>query len=403
MPFPRRSKTNSASNPEVRKIVKGWIQTVSRDTLVVSAVDSRIIEFVLDAKTVQPAGLKSGDFIEIEAWPDDQGRMHGLEIRRATPPKDASPPQAPKPAAEAPQPDAEPAEPSRTVVKRAEVNDDVPRLRRGIPPARKTSEKADAEVTPDSPTREVARSDAPARYEAPAKQAQTNPEMELLNRARREAAGFLSTLPNYLCKQFTTRYEGTSRPENWRARDVVSAELVFEDGKERYEKLAINGKPVKGNIEDSGAWSTGEFGTVLRDLLSPETDGAFRFAGYNNVQRQSAAQYNFTVERANSHWKIGVPGQYIFPSYKGSIWVSKESARVLRIEMQATRIPKEFPVDTTELALDYDWITLETQRYLLPLRGEVLSCQRGTNDCQKNTIEFRNYRKFGAKSDIIFK
>ena len=56
------------------------------------------------------------------------------------------------------------------------------------------------------------------------------------------------------------------------------------------------------------------------------------------------------------------------------------------------------------MAIDYDFVTLGgTQKFLLPVKAEILSCQRGTSDCQKNTIEFRNYRKFGAQSDIIFK
>jgi hypothetical protein len=40
--------------------------------------------------------------------------------------------------------------------------------------------------------------------------------------------------------------------------------------------------------------------------------------------------------------------------------------------------------------------------YLLPVEAEVLSCQRGTSICSRNKIEFRNYRKFGAESDITF-
>jgi hypothetical protein len=36
------------------------------------------------------------------------------------------------------------------------------------------------------------------------------------------------------------------------------------------------------------------------------------------------------------------------------------------------------------------------------VEAEVLSCQRGTSICSRNKIEFRNYRKFGAESNIIF-
>jgi hypothetical protein len=192
-----------------------------------------------------------------------------------------------------------------------------------------------------------------------------------------------------------------SRPVSWKAQDVVSAEVVYENGKERYEKVAINGKPTK-NPEESGAWSTGEFGTILEDLFSPATAAKFKFARSSTVQRREAALYDFTVERPHSHWTVRVPGQYTRPAYKGSVWIDKETARVLRIEMQAVEIPKEFPEDTVEAAVDYDFVSLGTQKFLLPVRGEVLSCERGSSICERNVIEFRNYRKFAGESTITF-
>ncbi len=452
-PFPRRSK--KGTDAEMLTLIKGWLRTVDAKTLTVEAADSRMIEFQIVARTKQPDKLAPGDYVEIDTSQDDKGFYTAVNVRKVTPPKDAKPPMLsvqntesadkgdkpkdskdaagqPKESAktEAPPPEPqEPPEPSRTIVKanaKYDAGDEPPRLHRGAPAPAKRKTAADDDVkiaevkTPvkapepmetrefnDKPgDKPAASSDdrAPERSAAPPPS--TNAEMALLNQSRAEAGNFLTTLPNYTCRQFTTRYEGAGngRAMNWRAIDVVQADLVFEEGKERYEKLQINGKAVKGKMEDTGSWSTGEFGTVLADLFSPATAATFRFAGYNQVQRQAAAQYNFTVDREGSHWHIGVPGQFIQPSYKGAVWVAKDSARVLRIEMQATKVPKDFPMDTTEMAVDYDWITLgDTQRFLLPVKSEVLSCQRGTNDCTKNQIEFRNYHKFGAKSDVIFK
>jgi hypothetical protein len=202
-------------------------------------------------------------------------------------------------------------------------------------------------------------------------------------------------------QEYTTRYVSDSHPVSWRAQDVVSADVVYEDRKERYEKVAINGKPTK-KPEETGAWSTGEFGTILEDLFSPATAAKFKFSRNSTAQRREAAMYDFTVERPRSHWTIQVPGQLTRPAYKGSVWVDKETARVLRIEMQAVDIPKEFPEDTVEAALDYDFVSLGTQKFLLPVRGEVLSCQRGSSVCERNVIEFRNYKKFTGESSITF-
>jgi hypothetical protein len=36
------------------------------------------------------------------------------------------------------------------------------------------------------------------------------------------------------------------------------------------------------------------------------------------------------------------------------------------------------------------------------VRAEVLSCDRGSNVCDRNVIEFRNYHKFTGESVIKF-
>jgi hypothetical protein len=217
------------------------------------------------------------------------------------------------------------------------------------------------------------------------------------------AASFLEGLPNYVCQEITTRYVSETRDPSWNVVDVVGAEVIYEDGKESYRNVTINGKASKKSPEESGAWSTGEFGTILAEVFSPGTAAAFKYAQDDSIAHRSASVYDFSVERVRSSWKIRVPGQYIKPAYKGSVWIDKESAHALRIEMQARQVPEEFPRATVETAVDYDYITLGTpQKFLLPVRAEVLSCARGSNECERNVIEFRNYHKFSGESTIKF-
>src|SRR5262249_3841238 len=100
---------------------------------------------------------------------------------------------------------------------------------------------------------------------------------------------------------------------------------------------------------------------------------------------------------------IESPSQLYYPALAGSIWIDKETSRVLRIEQQGKNMPKAFVFDTVETTADYDFVRLGTTGpFLLPVEAEVLSCTRGTSFCSRNKIEFRNYRKFGAESDIVF-
>jgi hypothetical protein len=227
---------------------------------------------------------------------------------------------------------------------------------------------------------------------------------QTIEKAREVAESFTETLPNYVVKQMTTRFysRSSSKEPNWQAIDNVSADVVYEKGKESYKNVLVNGKAPKGKVEQTGAWSTGEFATVLIDLLSPSTAADFRPAGADTVVHRNAVVYKFTVEQPNSHWHVYMASQSYRPAYKGTVWIDKENFRVLRIEMQAKNVPREFPLDTVESATDYDYVRLGAGTFLLPIHSETLTCVRGTSDCSRNVIDFRNYKKFSSESEIQF-
>ncbi len=74
---------------------------------------------------------------------------------------------------------------------------------------------------------------------------------------------------------------------------------------------------------------------------------------------------------------------------------------MLRIETEAFNLPADFDLDTVEMTVDYGFVRIGGEEYLLPVASENLACWRGSNNCSRNKIEFRNYRKFGAESTIV--
>jgi hypothetical protein len=232
----------------------------------------------------------------------------------------------------------------------------------------------------------------------------TQPRDPVIARARAAAAQFTETLPNYVCQERIARFVTTAPRSGWQPVDVVSAEVVYEAGRERYRNLTINGKATAKSMEQlPGSWSTGEFGSMLVDLFSPATDADFQYRKQDAVSGVTALVYDFQVDRENSHWHIQVASQSVVPAYQGSVWIDKATGRVLRIEAQARHLPREFPLDKVESAIDYQYVRLGgEQQYLLPVRAESLSCQRGTSICSHNTIDFRNYHKYTSDSEVIF-
>ena len=264
-----------------------------------------------------------------------------------------------------------------------------PSLRRGAPAPRRPTANSTQEPVAAAAT--VIREAAPEQ------------EDPVIAKAREAAASYSETLPNYLVQQMTTRYQSDHPKSGWTALDVVTADLTYQDGSESYKNIKVGNKSVnKAMDEIEGTHSTGEFSTLLEQLLGTYA-AKFRALGPETIRNRSALVYAFEVPRELSRWRIEAPSQLYYPALKGSIWIDKETSRVLRLEQQGRAMPALFPFDTIETSADYDFIRLGTSGpYLLPVEAEVLSCQRGTSLCSRNKIEFRNYRKFGAQSDVSF-
>lgn len=414
IPFPGRGKKTTSSkqdNSVLTRFFKGTIRQLDEKTFQVEADDSRIIDVKLTDKTKKPKELAVGDFVQVSAHEDGTGGFLADVVEKLDQPGKPATASSSRNSTTQPAPESNTEPPSTVVLKGPKYDDGdsgPPKLQRGIPPPSKKAahvqdkqvEDKQAHDTHDKLASNTAEKDIVVPGSTP--EPPVNPRQAFIERAKSEAEGFLTGLPNYVCQENTTRYvsEGKS---GWHALDVVSLDLVYQDGKEDYRNVAINGKPWKKPVEESGAWSTGEFGTVLRDLFSPATNAKFKYVKDSTASGLPAHMYDFVVERPNSHWRVTVVAQSIFPAYKGSIWLDKKDARPLRIEMQATNIPAEFPEDAVESAVDYGFVSLGSQKFFVPLKAEVLSCRRGENSCDKNVIEFRNYHKYTGQSDIIFK
>jgi hypothetical protein len=400
IPIPRRGSQKSTDQKQTTaaqpRSFSGVVRELTDKSFDLETTDTRILTIEFTDKTTKPDGLKTGDGVDVEATQSADGPFQAVsikanpEIARKIIPSGQGLPTA--------EPEEERTGPPPTILVRPDQNgsDDTPKLKRGKP-----ADYASNKRPSDDDSSDATDTRQPVRREPPPPP--VNPRQAFIAKAREVASTFVEGLPNYVCQEMTTRYASETRVPSWNVIDIVSAEVVYENGKESYRNLMINNKPTKKPPEESGAWSTGEFGTILANLFSPGADAAFKYAQDDTIAHIASSVYDFQVIRQRSSWKIWVPGQYILPAFKGSVWIDKQSGHTLRIEMQAKDIPEEFPRISVETAVDFDYITLGTpEKFLLPVHAEVLSCSRGSNECERNVIEFRNYHKFTGESVIKF-
>jgi hypothetical protein len=238
-----------------------------------------------------------------------------------------------------------------------------------------------------------------------------------IEKARTLAMEFVETLPKYLVRQETTRSIQVGFQPGWREVDRISAELLYENNREVIRSIQLNGKPAEiKDVQESGTWSTGNFGGLLQGLFHPQSRTMFRARGAAKVAGREAVVYTYSVQKANSAWKLIYGEQTYLPEYEGTVWLDASTARVLRFNMTARGLPASFAMGRAEASTTYGFVRIGTGEYLLPVSSTSLGCYRpallarpgrdsarsNSGYCAENVIQFRDYRQFGAESRIEF-
>lgn len=238
----------------------------------------------------------------------------------------------------------------------------------------------------------------------------------ILDDVREYALNYSKTLPDYICTEVVRRYaapaaggryskyaRGSADP-SWQLENTLTIRLSYFDQKEDYKLILVNNTAAQEDFRSvGGTVSTGDFGSLLRQVFEPATETRFEWDHWALMRSRPSYVFAYKVSRDRSQWHItsGNKGEFdIITAYKGLIYVDQETHQVLRITLEGVDIPADFPVKRATDQLDYDYQALGDQQFLLPLQGVVRVDSGDVLTMNKN--EFRLYHKYTSSSDIKF-
>ncbi len=236
---------------------------------------------------------------------------------------------------------------------------------------------------------------------------------DILEKARKNTLEALEEMPDFVVKQQIQRSAAFAGTNNFRNLDrLVVAVSYRASGQEEYRVLSQNGviksdsQAKQSYSETGGTSSTGEFVTVLAKIFKPESETEFEIVDSDLIRERRAVVFNYLVERDKAQQQItyfGYIGDSTVTGMKGKIWIDRENFRVLRVESEATEIPVDFPVRSAKRTIDYDWVSISDQKYLLPLLSDVRLTSRQRSDLYetRNLIRFKDYQKYGTEVIIL--
>ena len=226
-------------------------------------------------------------------------------------------------------------------------------------------------------------------------------QKDIIEKAREYALGYSKRLPDFICMQVTRRYVDPSGLEFWRNSDTITTRLSYFEQKEDYKVITINGRMTEVAYQKlDGATSSGEFGSMMRELFEANTAARFEWQRWATLRGKRNHVYSYFVAQPNSKWTVSYQRTDVTtPGYHGLVFVDRDSLEVTRITLDAD-MPPSFPVQMATTVLDYDSTDISGAKFMLPLRAEVR--MRAGKELVKNEVEFRLYRKFGADTSIKF-
>ena len=238
---------------------------------------------------------------------------------------------------------------------------------------------------------------------------------ELLERTRNVTLAAANAMPDFMVKQLIRRSVAYGTTSNWIPQDNLTVAVGYRaNAGEEYKLLTVNGMPASDEAKESkdyskyvgGATSSGvEYISALADIFKPDSKAAFRMVDTDTVQTRRTVVYEYEVKRDLSQLtlSVGDTGARAVVGSRGRMWIDRELDRVLRFEQIATEIPNDFPIRAASSVIDYDWVTINEHKYLLPSHTEILltTAQPKFVLQSRNDVRFRSYQKFGAELKVI--
>jgi hypothetical protein len=238
---------------------------------------------------------------------------------------------------------------------------------------------------------------------------------ELLERTRNVTLAAAGAMPDFIVKQLIRRSVAYGTTTNWIPQDTLSIAVGYRANQgEQYKLLTVNGVPAGEEVQESkdyskyvkGATSSGvEYISALADIFKPESQTEFRMVDTDVIQGRRTVVYEYLVpkDRSQLTLTVGESGTSTVAGSHGRMWIDRELDRVLRFEQIATEIPSGFPITAASSLIDYDWVSINERKYLLPFHSEILmtTVQPKMVLQSRNDVRFRSYQKFGAELKVV--
>lgn len=225
---------------------------------------------------------------------------------------------------------------------------------------------------------------------------------DLLSLVRGANEEVYSDLQSFVCNEEMRRFKGRIHGETSRQIDRVTARVSFENGVEHYSEIRQNDRERPTISSIGGAWSTGEFGTLLRQTQLLLKTQPVLFRTNTELDGKPVAQYAVEVSEQDSPWDLEIRAEHFHIPFRTEFWVSQETGQILKIERVSTSIPAGMGISEIHWSVTLQPVQLNGKTWLLPNTGEYAVLYEQSGRREWNEMTFSNYHRYGSEVALRF-
>jgi hypothetical protein len=224
-----------------------------------------------------------------------------------------------------------------------------------------------------------------------------SPDLLTLARAMTTNRDLFRRLPLYTCLETIERARPREhgRPGN---RDVVQVDVGVGDKGEMYSWPNENSFSSQDLTElvGHGLLSTGMFSGFAHSLFVGN-NGVVRLAGKDSLQGREVIRFTYHVPSLGSRWQVVWRGKTGELQEAGQFWVNAQDSHLQRMQVDAREIPPHLLLRSVTLVMDYDLVTDDADKILLPVEGSIVAVDSEGNVFH-NSMAFSHCHVFTAES-----
>ena len=257
----------------------------------------------------------------------------------------------------------------------------------------------------------AAAAEVPQAYRRPGFSSETSPNLslfppqritDLLERVQFANGILYASLQSFVCDESVSRTRENLRTTKVRRLDTLTARVSFENGREQYTEVRQNGLSRPAMEAVSGAWSEGEFGTLLGQTEQLLKSQDVAVAGPVDQNGRQVMILSFEISQQDSPWTLVVSGRTYTLPFWTEVTVESDSGRILIIKRRAFQIPPELFISEITWEVEMAPTAVSGSTWLLPARGEYSVTYANSNRVERNELSFTNFRRYGSEAAVRF-